>query len=434
MSILLENDKLVVRDEPGILNENLNKIELLNRDALFLHPFTNKIGRQLVYYMANSSYHNLSNPEPVNLSKNTLSVKLRVLAKIDEYIQKPLNEYTYQDFNQFISSFKNGSIKSSSNKVLKPQAINGYVIQFKRFWRIYRQYVISNYPEEFNEAFFDWGMNLKAPKVDSREYEDIPDLNMYQIKALSDNMGSFEHRCRVLVSINLMGRKCEIHNLKMRHITKKEDGSIWIKLPKIKKHSSEKTYVQLYNHVANPFLDYLKQNNFGEDDSVFPTTDPAFAKHLKIVSKKVLKTPITIKMLRKIGVSVAEELGYSRADVERIGGWSANSPVVNHYFNRKKGVPAKNNEKVEQELNKDLYFDLEKERHMRMSAENRLEGSLKHVFERLDGFESKFNQLLNQMSLSAEERADKMISESHSQHKKDMLALKELFDKVTSSE
>ncbi|MFW5852485.1 MAG: hypothetical protein ACOCUR_00485 [Nanoarchaeota archaeon] len=136
MPITLENDKIVVRDEPNMLSDNLRKINLLNRDALFLHPFTNKMGRQLVYYMANSFYYTLSNPEPVDLSKNTLSVKLRAISKIDEYIRKPLNEYTYQDFNVFISAFMNGSIKSSSYKNLKPQAINGYVIQFKRFWRI----------------------------------------------------------------------------------------------------------------------------------------------------------------------------------------------------------------------------------------------------------------------------------------------------------
>ncbi len=231
--------------------------------------------------------------------------------------------------------------------------------------------MIQNTPEEFDERLFDWGLNIRAPKV-SREYEDIPDLNIYQIRQLADNMGSAEYKSRVLVSVNLMGRKCETHFLRMRSIVRKDDGSVWVKLPKEKKHSSDKTQVQLYSYVAKPFIEYLNQNNFGEDDFVFPTADAAFAKHLKKVSENILKTRVTPKTLRKIGVGIAESLGYSRADVERIGGWAANSSVVEYYFNRRKGVSTRNDDKVERELAKDIYDDVERLRAQNMALESKI--------------------------------------------------------------
>jgi hypothetical protein len=49
---------------------------------------------------------------------------------------------------------------------------------------------------------------------------------------------------------------------------------------------------------------------------------------------------INPKTLSKIGVCIADKLGYNRSDVERIGGWMANSPVINHYFSRR-GVAVK---------------------------------------------------------------------------------------------
>lgn len=359
MVVKIVNDKLEVKDEKNTLKQNLDKIEQLNNNTFFKHKFTNKIGRELVYFLCNSVHYNLSNPEPVNLSKNTLSKSLSILKVIDKSVNKPLNEYEFKVMNEFISNFVNGNIQSRGNKTINPKTISFYIGEFKRFWKIYRQYEL-HHNKNFKEIFFDWGTNLKAPKV-KREFESVPDLSIKQVLELSENLLNEEYKVRTLVAVNLMGRRCEIENLQLNHLEFKDDGSIFIKLPHIKKHSTEKTRVELFSFVRKELNKYLQHNNFNSEQLIFPSRVEAYAKNLRQVSEKLLKKRINPKTLRKIGLSVCDELGYSRSDTERIGGWQANSPVVAHYFNRTKSVFSKDkNKKINKELYEDVYSEFDK--------------------------------------------------------------------------
>jgi integrase len=178
---------------------------------------------------------------------------------------------------------------------------------------------------------------------------------------LAESMTNIEYKNRVLVSINFMGRKSEVSSLKYSDIEfRNNEKEMWIKLPQTKLNSSEKVPVEVFKFVKKHFEEYLRVNTFGDNDLLFPSKEPAFAKNLRIVSEKLFKKRISPKTLRKIGVCVAEQLGYNRSDVERIGGWSANSPVLSHYFKRK-GVSAKvANAKASKELDKDVYVELDR--------------------------------------------------------------------------
>ena len=105
----------------------------------------------------------------------------------------------------------------------------------------------------------------------------------------------------------------------------------------------------------------LDRADMKDQDLLFPTRDEAFAKNLRNVSQEIFNQRINPKTLRKLGVCIAEKLGYNRADIERIGGWAVNSPIIEHYFKRKGvGVIKKSDKAIEKELHSDMYEEFEK--------------------------------------------------------------------------
>ena len=89
---------------------------------------------------------------------------------------------------------------------------------------------------------------------------------------------------------------------------------------------------------------------------------------------------ITPKTLRKLGICVAEQLGVSREDVERIGGWSVNSDVLNHYFKRKGvEIQTKENNKLLKEKHQSVYAELDKLKIESEKKDNALVGMQEQV-------------------------------------------------------
>ena len=333
----------------------------------------NFYGRLFGYYLSNSAYLDVSNQEPVRLDKNTFQKVMTRIKLIDSHIKKPLENYTSQDMNTFIQNFVEGKIKAQkgSNKQLRPHAIKFYVREFKRFVRVFRAHNVKN-NRKFNPLEWDWVNNLKAPKMKT-VYEDYPSYKMHELVELGNEMTSQEYKIRVLLSLNLMGRKCEMSALLRKNIDVRGDGSIWVKLPEVKKHSHYKNNVELWAVVKKELIKYLDRMKFGQDDVIFPSREEAFTKNLKVVSARLYGKDkrISPKILRKLGVCIAEELGYSREEVERIGGWAVNSPVLGHYFNRKKDVAVrkKGDDALEKALHSDLYTEMERSKQKSRKAE-----------------------------------------------------------------
>jgi len=369
MAILLKRNKLIISDGTSIDNNNRNKIELLNQNKLYSNDSMNFFGRQLTYYLCNSVHLDLSNPEPTDLSKNTLAKILMRIKIIDKFLKLPLEKYTPEKFNQFMSAFKEGKIKSSSNRNIDPDSLKNYVVEFKRFFKIYRAWVIENEPKKFSPQIFEWSNNLKSPRLMRTKYAKYPYMAIKEIRGFAKKLHKEEYELRVLLSVNLMARKVEMSSLKYKHIEFRPDNKIWVRLPDIKKHSSEKVSVQVYDFILPLLNNYLaKKEKWNSNDLIFPTKDTAFARHLERRSEEFLKERITVKTLRKLGVCVAEELGYSRSDVERIGGWAVNTQVLSHYFNRK-GVAL--SKKQNTKLNKEIYPDLT-DKYNEMDSQNRV--------------------------------------------------------------
>jgi len=118
-------------------------------------------------------------------------------------------------------------------------------------------------------------------------------------------------------------------------------------------------YVRTQLKFANNF-DYI-YSTIKKTDYLFPSNEPAFAKNLRQVSRELFDgITLNPKTLRKIGVGIFEQLGYNRSDVERVGGWSANSPILAHYFKRKGvSVPNSKQDEINRKLNPNIYEDLE---------------------------------------------------------------------------
>lgn len=353
---------------------NLEKHNLLLQNKFFNHEFTNMIGLEFYKYLTQSSYYDLINPQMVDLTKNTLSRNFNLLKVIDEFINKPLNEYTQRDLMNFIESFragklnikrcrvKNGKVivKEDKEKTRKVDNISRYLTDFRRFWRIYREWSLNN-EKDFNYKKFEWGLKLKAPKV-KKVYEDYPYLSVQQLKTLSDSMNKFEYKVRTLLSVNLMARKIEMNNLRYKDVEIREDDSIWIKLPDMKLMSHNKVSVELYSFVKTEFEIYLKTRDWNDDDYLFQSNEFAYAKILRTRANEMFNKKINPKTLRKIGVAIAEQLGIQRDDIERIGGWSVNSPVLSHYFSRHGVSTNKASRKADNELNNDIRVQYEKQK------------------------------------------------------------------------
>ncbi|MCK5107333.1 MAG: site-specific integrase [Nanoarchaeota archaeon] len=369
MGIKLQDNKLIIQNGTIIESNNKNKIIALNEDNFFSNDSMNFFGRHLVYYLTNSMHLGISNPEPCDLSKNTLAKVLSKLKLIDSFLQRPLDEYTPESLNEFMSAFQEGRIQGKSNRKIKSSTLNYYLVAFKRFFKIYKVWIIQNKPELYSPQKFEWIENIKSPKLIRKEYEDFPYLGIKEIRNFAKNLHDEEYELRLLLSINLMARKCEMSNLKYQNIEFRPDNKLWIILPNIKKHSSNKVSVQIYDFILPLLNNYLdKKDVWKDEDLIFERQDTAFAKHLKRKSELLIKKRITPKTLRKLGVCVAEQLGYSRSDVERIGGWAVNSPILTHYFKRK-GVAltaAQNNE-----MNKTLHPDIVDEMN-NLSSENKI--------------------------------------------------------------
>jgi integrase len=382
MGVDLIDGSLTVSSD--VSRANKIKIGQLNVGTFFSNKSMNKHGKVLVKYLCNSSYLGLSNPEPVDLRQNSLSKVLSRLKVIDTYVQKPLEEYTEQDMNNFISDFKHGKLKSTGKRQYNPDSVVDYVREFKRFWKVFRQYTIRH-ETGFDPLKFEWGLNLKAPKVESRRYEKFPVLEVQQLIDFANGLNNEEYMVRTLLSVNLMGRVCEVSQLKYKHVQLKKGNEVWIELPKVKKHSTEKVPVELFTFVKKPFLKYLEHHEFREEDLLFPSNVPAFAKKLREVSQAMFRARINPKTLRKLGVCIAEKLSYSRSEVERIGGWRANSPVINHYFSRK-GVPVKRAEdkKLQEVLHKDIYVEFDQ-----VKAENKM------LKKRLDEIDNRLGRIIS---------------------------------------
>ncbi len=376
------------------------RMEQLNNNEYYSNPSMNKFGRLLTYYLCNMSYGDLYNNEPIDLMKNSYHKILARIKIIDNYIKKPLEEYTKDDLNIFMADFIEGRIKKASkqNLILKSTSLKFYIREFKRLWKIFRQYQIQN-AKDFKPIDYEWGLLIRSPKIDRKKtYEKFPDLEVADVIDLANNMHKEEYRARVLLSVNLMGRKCEMQNLKKMMIHEKGDESIWVKLPNIKKHSSEKTEVELWTFVKRELLPYLKHNNFKNDECVFPSNDSAFGKNLRQVSERLFKHRINPKTLRKIGVCIAEKLGYGRADVERIGGWAANSDVLNHYFQRRPVAVIKEaNNAVEKSLHTEIYTELERlkqERKEQQTIEKKKDEELHELKKKMEKLE-KVSEFMN---------------------------------------
>src|SRR3989338_1055040 len=99
-----------------------------------------------------------------------------------------------------------------------------------------------------------------------------------------------------------MGRKSEIAQLKRGSIEVRKDGSVWIKLPKVKKYSSDKNKVELWSITKEYLMPYLESRKFKEDDVIFPSTMEAYTKDLRGTSEELYgrKMRLTPKTLRKI--------------------------------------------------------------------------------------------------------------------------------------
>lgn len=424
MVICKDNDGMLsISPSTKIHPLSRQRIQELNNNAFFCNASMNKFGKELVYYLTNFNYYDLNNPEPIDLNKNSLNKILTTLKVIDNFVKKPLEKYTCEDINKFMTGYIDGGIKPNVRFRTKfePNVLRGYIREFKRLFKIYRQYVLNKSREteilkkrlksikspkkkkenqkllkteimqlvgkEFDPLKFEWGINLRAPRIMRKNYEKYPDLTVEQIIQFAQNLVKKEYTVRTLVSINLMGRKCEISQLKHSDIDFRKDDEVWIELPNIKKHSSEKVPVELFTFTKRALLSYLKDNRFKDEDLIFPSKETAFAKNIKKNSLNIFRKKITPKTLRKLGVCVAEQLGYSRADVERIGGWSANSPVLEHYFKRK-GVAVKKSvdNKIENKLHSDVIIEID-----RVKSENRkVRSQNRKMSKRIQDLEKKF--------------------------------------------
>lgn len=363
MAIHLNTQEQLILDENTKTHQGIPRlISQLNNDTFFTNPSMNLWGRRLVQFLCANFYLDYQNPEPLNTEKNTLIRVLNQLRLIDYNIQKPLEEYTSSDLNEFMTAFQEGRAKqhTPSMRPLKKSAIISYVREFKRLWRIYRYHRLTK-DNTTNLAALEWGVMLKPPRV-KREYEKYEMLSPEQVIRLANQHTREEYTIRTLLSVNLMGRKCEMTELERADIEEREGGRVWVKLPNVKKNSSEKVPVELYTFVKKPLMEYLNAEQFNPDDKIFQSDETAYARDLRIKSEKTLKQRVTPKTLRKIGVCVAEGMGYSRADVERIGGWSANSPVIAHYFNRGKGVELRTgaDTQIDRAVHKDLYAEFDR--------------------------------------------------------------------------
>lgn len=375
-----------------MLKENQKKINLLNENKYFSNDSMNKIGREYIKFLQSTQYFDLFNPEPVNPEKNTLSMALNYLKNIDEYLEKPIEKYTREDITNFIDDFVAGKIKGKdtriiyrdgeknskvfvSNKSLSISNLKRHVHAFKRFWAVYRQYVIHVEKNTEIIGSLEWGTLVRAPKM-KHIYVKYPYATLQQIVDIAESLCKPEYTARVLLSINLMGRKCEISALKFRDIdTKRDKEKVFIKLPDIKKYSADKVPVELFDYAKKRLKKYIQLNKFDYDDLLFPSKEGAFAKELGLKSEIILGkgNKITPKTLRKLGVCVARELGIDRTTVEDIGGWQRNSPVLEHYYSRV-GVVNNTDSRKRADIieNEDVYVKMDK-----MSAEN------KHLQDRL---------------------------------------------------
>ncbi len=356
MGLILKQNKLIIQKGTNIDNNNKNKVDLLNKNKLYSTDSMNFFGRHLAYYLCNSSHLELSNSEPINLLKNTFAKVLMRIKVFDSFLKLPLEKYTSKKFNEFMSAFREGKIKTSANKTLKPDSLNNYVSEFKRIHTIYKAWILKYKPNQYDPRKIEWVNNLKSPRLDRRRYEKYPYLEMAQIRKFAKNLNNEEYELRTLLSVNLMARKIEMTDLKYKHIEFRPDDKIWVQLPDVKKHSSEKVPVQVYDFILPMLKNYLdKKKKWRNNDLIFPSRDFAFSRHIMRKSEELLKERINAKTLRKLGVCVAEQLGYSRSDVERIGGWAVNTTVLNHYFNRKGvALSKKQNSKLNEAVHPDL--------------------------------------------------------------------------------
>lgn len=336
---------------------NESVIRALKANSLFIHSFTNKIGYELSKYLREMCYGSLMNDCPVNMEKNTLAKVFNHLLAIDRFVQKPLNEYTQRDLCEFMQALCDGKIMRYYTRIFnaggktrvevvktqiprKKENLKYCIREFTRFWKIYSEWQLTQVGEEEHERLrhkLAWGTQLKTPRI-QRSYGDYPWHPIPHLVEAARQLVKLEYESRMLVSLNLMGRKCELDHLKFKDIIDDGGKQIIIELPNVKRFSAQKVPVTLFSFVRDRFRVYLNQcKNNKPDDYVFPSSSDAFTKNIKKVTRSYFGKDryLTPKSLRKLGLCVAEQLNVPMPEIIRVGGWDVNSRALKHYFTRK---------------------------------------------------------------------------------------------------
>lgn len=356
-----------------MLQQNQDKIEALEQNKFFSTKFNNKIGLAFVEYLDKGSYGNLRNSEPIDLNKNTLSKILLLIKVLDSFLEKDFSKHTIEDMDRFVQEYRKGNITRDKviiakregkisidiKKTKTPRAkheVARIISEYKRIMKVFSQYMLKYEPNNYEPRLYEWIRDYFPPK-EKFKYEDYPYYTISELLALADGLAKPEYTARMVLSLNLMGRKCEVSHLRVNAVDFRNDGSVWVELPNIKKHSSEKVPVELYSYAKERLKKYMKLNHLEADDLLFPSKETAFAKDLKKKSVHAFgkKKSLSPKHLRKLGVCIAAELELPRHKVEDVGGWKRNSPILEHYFKRM-GVAA--NHLAEQKLAKTEYKDI----------------------------------------------------------------------------
>ena len=161
-----------------------------------------------------------------------------------------------------------------------PSTLSRYLAEFKRFWKVYYEWNIHNIDPKVNKTQFQWGINLKAPRM-PWHYLQYPYRTLSQMETLAGNLCKQEYLVHVLIALNLMGRDCELGEARYREIDFRENNRVFVQLPDVKKFSSSKVPVELYSYAKEPLLLYLKSRDWKPDDKLFPLKQPGLCKTIK---------------------------------------------------------------------------------------------------------------------------------------------------------
>lgn len=246
---------------------------------------------------------------------------LSMLTRISEELQKPFDDITQLDMEQFVQNLEEGKMLTRSNKPFSDESKTDYKKTIKKFWK-WKDGNNSHYPEIVE--WLDTSVKVK----------EIPALSRQEVEKLIDFSPNARQKAIIMVLFDSGARIEELLNvrLKSEHVYWNYDSKCYMIRLEFSKTKPRTISLPLSTKHLQNWLDVHPQKD-NPQSQLFPISYQNLRSSLYRFGKKILDKRVTPHVLRHSSATYfANKLNHYQLCYRY--GWTMSSDQVNRYIDR----------------------------------------------------------------------------------------------------